>query len=78
MKDEYQDFVKDLYSKFDKFQVIEKDNVEFSSHFKKWEYFKFDDTLRKLDDSRNYSFNTPGRIFLYEKLIKSDSEEQLH
>jgi len=78
MKDEYQDFVKELYSKFDKFQVLEKDNEEFLLHFRKWQYFEFDDTLKKLDDSKNYSFNTPGRIFLYEKFIISDSEEQLH
>jgi len=71
MTNDYEKYVKGLYSKVDKHQLIEKDNQEFSKHFKLWNFFDYDDTLEILDgvDTKSVRLWTPGKVFLYEKLI---------
>lgn len=49
MTNDYENYAKGLYKKLDKSQLIEKDNEEFSKHFKLWNYFDYDDTLERLD-----------------------------
>lgn len=71
MTNDYEKYVKGLYSKVDKHQLIEKDNQEFSKHFKLWNFFDYDDTLERLDgvNAKSVRFVSPGKVFLYEKLI---------
>ena len=71
MTNDYENYAKGLYKKLDKSQLIEKDNEEFSKHFKLWNYFDYDDTLERLDGvvAKSTKLWTPGKVFLYEKLI---------
>ena len=71
MTNDYEKYVKGLYEKLDKFQFIEKDNEEFDKHFKLWNFFDYDDTLERLDGvvAKSTRLWTPGKVFLYEKLI---------
>jgi hypothetical protein len=84
MTNDYEKYVKEIYSKFDKFQIIEEENKEFNKHFKLWNYFDYDDTLERLDgqiQKKFISLNTPGKVFLYEKLISeaySGSNQKLY
>jgi hypothetical protein len=84
MTNDYEKYVKGLYEKVDKFQFIEKDtswtstNEEFSKHFKLWNYFDYDDTLERLDGvvAKSTKLWTPGKVFLYEKLITDYTTSQ--
>jgi hypothetical protein len=81
MTNDYEKYVKEIYSKFDKFQIIEEENKEFNKHFKLWNYLDYDDTLERLDGRKFISLNTPGKVFLYEKLISeaySGSNQKLY
>jgi hypothetical protein len=71
MTNDYEKYVKGLYEKVDKHQFIEKDDEEFTKHFKLWNFFDYDDTLERLDgvNSKSVRLWTPGKVFLYEKLI---------
>lgn len=71
MTNDYENYAKGLYKKVDKSQLIEKDNEEFSKHFKLWNYFDYDDNLERLDGvvAKSTKLWTPGKVFLYEKLI---------
>lgn len=65
---DYEKFVKEQYDKFDIFQVVDHANdKEFREHFEKWEFFKYDETLKDLGES-GLDWK-PGKIFLYEKFI---------
>ena len=77
MTNNYEKYVKKIYEKVDKHQFIEKDNQEFSKHFKLWNFFD-DDTLEGLDgvDTKSVRLWTPGKVFLYEKLISDYTTDQ--
>jgi len=81
MTNDYEKYVKGLYEKVDKHQFIEKENEEFTKHFKLWNFFDYDDTLEILDgvDTKSVRLWTPGKVFLYEKLISDyTTGQKLH
>ena len=81
MTNDYEKYVKGLYEKLDKHQFIEKENEEFTKHFKLWNFFDYDDTLEILDgvDTKSVRLWTPGKVFLYEKLISDyTTGQKLH
>ena len=57
--DDFDKFIREEYAKYDKFVKVDDKDVEFNSHFKKWNFFGYSDTLRT-------SLKDPGQIFLYE------------
>jgi len=69
LTNDYEAHVNKLYESLDKFQELEPDNEEFSKHFKKWNFFDYDDTLAFIDgvNPASVRLNNPGVIFLYEK-----------
>ena len=66
---DYDSFVKEQYEKFDKFQIVDKDDEEFQSHFHKWEFFEYTKTISEIDGviQDDQYLRYPGKIFLYEK-----------
>lgn len=76
MTNEYEKYVKDIYKKIDKYQLIDEGNEEFSKHFDIWNFFEYNNTLKKLDNVDPESVRLlPGKIFLYEKLINSSGRK---
>lgn len=80
MTNDYEKYVKDIYKKLDKFQTIERENIEFNEHFKLWNFFDYDDTLERLDGVKSNSvrLSNPGKIFLYEKLTTTSGVQKLY
>jgi hypothetical protein len=76
---DYESFVKEQYERLDKYQIIEKDDEEFLKHFEQWEFFNYDESLVKLDgvNEKDVRLNTPGKIFLYEKLL-TDKNKRIY
>jgi len=55
-----------LYNNLNKWVSIDRNSVEFETHFKKWNYFDFNETLENLGECNHLD---PGRIILYESYM---------
>jgi hypothetical protein len=55
---EFEKFIREEYAKYDKFMPVGRDDEAFNKHFKKWNFFDYDDTL-------HVTLKDPGQIFLY-------------
>jgi len=56
--DDFNKFIREEYAKYDRFVKVDKDD-EFNKHFKKWNFFDYDNTLK-------VTLKDAGQVFLYE------------